>query len=58
MYFFSTLIGFGITLNFAVLVYCACAKAPLSPPGPTISDETPTVEKVTDSVDFPQVWHF
>jgi aldose sugar dehydrogenase len=56
--FFATLIGYGITLNFAVLAYGAYAKAPLAPSGPTISDETLTVEKITDGLDFPTSMSF
>jgi glucose/arabinose dehydrogenase/plastocyanin len=56
--YFATLIGFGINLNFPDLAYGAYAKAPLSPTGPTVSDETLTVERVTDGLDFPTSMSF
>lgn len=48
-----SLIGYEISINLINPAYGAYAKAPISPTGPTVSDETLTVEKVTDGLDFP-----
>jgi glucose/arabinose dehydrogenase/plastocyanin len=42
-----------ITSSFVQVSYGAYAKAPLSPTGPTVNDDTLTVEKVADGLDFP-----
>src|SRR5215210_4319491 len=42
-----------ITSSYIQVSYGAYAKAPLSPSGPTVNDDTLTVEKVADGLDFP-----
>lgn len=42
-----------VTFSFVGIAYGAYAKAPLSPTGPTVSDDNLAVEKVTDGLDFP-----
>ena len=42
-----------ITSSFVQVSYGAYAKAPLSPAGPTVNDDTLTVEKIADGLDFP-----
>ncbi len=42
-----------ITSSYVQVSYGAYAKAPLSPSGPTVNDDTLTVEKVSDGLDFP-----
>ena len=42
-----------ITSSYVQVSYGAYAKAPLSPSGPTVNDDTLTVEKVADGLDFP-----
>lgn len=42
-----------ITSSYIQVSYGAYAKAPLSPTGPTVNDDTLTVEKVTGGLDFP-----
>ncbi|MDN5846312.1 MAG: PQQ-dependent sugar dehydrogenase, partial [Candidatus Nitrosocosmicus sp.] len=42
-----------ITSSYVQVSYGAYAKAPLSPTGPTVNDDTLTVEKVADGLDFP-----
>jgi aldose sugar dehydrogenase len=42
-----------ITPSYVQVSYGAYAKAPLSPTGPTVNDDTLTVEKVAEGLDFP-----
>jgi glucose/arabinose dehydrogenase/plastocyanin len=42
-----------ITSSYVQVSYGAYAKAPLSPTGPTVNDDTLTVEKIADGLDFP-----
>ena len=42
-----------ITSSYIQVSYGAYAKAPLSPTGPTVNDDTLTVEKVADGLEFP-----
>src|SRR5688572_12475052 len=42
-----------VTSSFIQVSYGAYAKAPLSPSGPTVNDDTLTVEKVTGELDYP-----
>ncbi|MDN5867761.1 MAG: PQQ-dependent sugar dehydrogenase, partial [Candidatus Nitrosocosmicus sp.] len=49
---FTSLMLFSIFDSYN-LAFGAYAKAPLSPYGPTINDDTLTVEKITDNLDFP-----
>ncbi len=42
-----------ITSSYIQVSYGAYAKAPLSSSGPTVNDDTLTVEKVADGLDFP-----
>ena len=53
-FFTFMLIIFSSTFSSYVQVsYGAYAKAPLSPTGPTVNDDTLTVEKIADGLDFP-----
>src|SRR4029079_7572076 len=42
-----------LTSSYVQVSYGAYAKAPLSPTGPTVNDDTLTVEKVADGLEFP-----
>ena len=42
-----------ISSSYVQVSYGAYAKAPLSPTGPTVNDDTLTVEKVADGLEFP-----
>lgn len=57
MYFYVNHSFFNIFIIFQ-FSYGAYAKAPLSPHGPTVNDNSLTVEKITEGLDFPTSMSF
>src|SRR4249920_203837 len=52
-FFAISLILLSTITSYIQVSYGAYAKAPLSPTGPTVNDDTLTVEKVVDGLDIP-----